>query len=232
MAEKLGWEMAEGTNSHLAGKLQALVLQAMVRAKDETSVKEGSDRFWKHIAGTSYLSGDVKVAAYCSALQTDGAKAMDTLIEMAKRTSLNEEQVRIYSALGVGSDDEDLLQKVLEFGMSKSVRNQDTWNVFASVASGSVAGRGLAWQFFKKEKEEMARRYKTGGLLNNMVKSVTSYFSTLEHADEVENFFAENPFPGAARSITQAAEKIKLRAAWIARDRENVLQYLKAKAYD
>lgn len=229
-AEKLGWD-EQGEKSHMAGKFRSLMQLNMVGAKDEATVKEGHGRFSKHVAGTQFLSGNLKLPAYAAAMQADGAKTMEKLMEMAREAKLNEEQIRVFSALGVGTSDRDLLNKVLEYGMSSSVRNMDAPVVFAAVASGSVVGRGLAWECFKAQKEEITRRYKTGGLLNRLVQCVTAYFSTLEQAEEVERYFKENPFPGAARSTLQSVEKVKLRAAWIGRDRENVKIYLKTKKY-
>ena len=108
---------------------------------------------------------------------------------------------------------------------------QDTWSLFSAVGSGSATGARLAWATFKAQKEEMARRYKTGGPLNRIVKSAIGYFSTREQAADVESFFSQNPFPGAARSIEQAVEKTKLRAAWMERDAESVKRYLGSKQY-
>ena len=109
---------------------------------------------------------------------------------------------------------------------------QDTWSLFSAVGSGSATGARLAWATFKAQKEEMARRYKTGGPLNRIVKSAIGNFSTLEQAAEVQEFFAQNPFPGAARAIKQATEKTKLRAAWMERDKGSVMKYLISKKYE
>lgn len=55
--------------------------------------------------------------------------------------------------------------------------------------------------------------------------AVLLHFTILQ-ADEIENFFAANPTPQAARTIQQSVEKVRAAAAWIGRDALLVQQWL------
>ena len=43
--------------------------------------------------------------------------------------------------------------------------------------------------------------------------------------DDVEHFFADNPAPGAARTISQSLERIRLNAAWLDRNRDELANW-------
>ena len=57
---------------------------------------------------------------------------------------------------------------------------------------------------------------------------IASAFTSLEMHDDVERFFADNPAPGAARTsgvISQALERIRLNAAWLDRNRDELANW-------
>lgn len=58
------------------------------------------------------------------------------------------------------------------------------------------------------------------------MKNTTENFSSIEKAEEVENFFKQNGCVGAERTIQQACETIRLNAAWLKRDSEKLQNFL------
>lgn len=58
------------------------------------------------------------------------------------------------------------------------------------------------------------------------MKNTTENFSSIEKAEEVENFFKQNGCVGAERTIQQACETIRLNAAWLKRDYEKLQNFL------
>lgn len=89
-------------------------------------------------------------------------------------------------------------------------------------------GRDLAWSFFKDNWKVLLDRYQGGFLLARLVKASTEHFSTLEMANEVEQFFKANKCPGTERTVQQSVESIRLNAAWLQRDEDNIRKFLKA----
>ncbi len=57
----------------------------------------------------------------------------------------------------------------------------------------------------------------------------SSGFVTEERACEIEQFFADNPWPVADRIVKQNCEAIRLSAKWLERDREAVKNYLTSR---
>ena len=124
-ADALGWAAgADGGEGYMAGKFRAIVQEHMVGAKDERAIRQGRDLFAKHCDGAGAVPPDLQRAAYTAAVSADGAKALEKLMRLATETDVNEEQVRVYESLGGGTEDPDLLQRVIDFGMSASVRYQ------------------------------------------------------------------------------------------------------------
>ena len=95
---------------------------------------------------------------------------------------------------------------------------------------GNVAfnplGRQAAWRFFQKNKDIFINRYGTNMLISRLIKLVTENFTTEEWAQEVENFFRNNRFPGSDRTVQQSVETIRLNAAILKRDALEVKQFL------
>ena len=116
---------------------------------------------------------------------------------------------------------EDLLQDVLERSMSSEVRSQDSVLVMISVA-GNRHGKELAWEFLKANWEELDRRYGQGGFAIMRLVSTTGAFTTLEKAQEVEEFFGNHPAPSAQRTIQQSLERIRLNVKWLESNREGL----------
>lgn len=62
------------------------------------------------------------------------------------------------------------------------------------------------------------------------MKYLTENFASEDKAQEVEQFFKENEFPGTERTVSQSVETIRLNAAWLKRDLPNITNYLQVFA--
>ena len=136
---------------------------------------------------------------------------------------MHEEKDRLSRAMGACKD-KGILQNVLDFAISDSVRAQDTPFVIAAVAN-NPKGRDLAWDFVKSNHKLFHDRYKSGMLMTRLCQRTTQHFTTLDKATEVEEFFKTHPNP-AERTIRQSIESIRLNAAWIERDGNSIKTYL------
>lgn len=77
---------------------------------------------------------------------------------MFKASSAHEEQDRIGRCMGILTD-ENILQEVLDFSISKEVLNQTTVVIVVSMALHSKVSRELVWEFFKRNWELFHKRY-------------------------------------------------------------------------
>lgn len=220
---RLGWD-PKPDESHLDTLLRSLILNRLAILEDKKMIEEAKKRFELHVNGTATLAADLRSPVYRAVLSVGDTDTYLTMLKLYRDADLQEEKERILRALGMMKD-EIVLKKILDFSMSEEVRAQDTVFAIMSVAS-SYKGRLMAWNFFKEKWKILLDRYEGGFLLARLVKFTTENFVTEEQAKDVESFFESHPTPGTERTVQQCVESIRLNAAWLARDKVSIKQYL------
>jgi len=165
------------------------------------------------------IPADLRSAVYASVLSNADESTVDKFIELHNKTDLQEEKMRLATALG-SVRSEELIKKILEFAISPAVRSQDSVSIICSVSSNpsSKLASKLSWNFLKDNWSLLKTRYASGFLITRLVKTLAGNFATEKDAAEVEEFFTENPCSAAQRSIQQALENIKINAKWLKRE--------------
>jgi len=121
-----------------------------------------------------------------------------------------------------------LLSDLLQRSMGSEVRSQDTPSVITAVA-GNRHGRALAWQFIQDNWDELDRRYGRSGFSIMRMVGITGGFTSLDRAQEVEEFFKKHPAPSAARTLQQSLERIRLNAKWVEKNAKAIGEWLAAQ---
>eukprot|EP01027_Heterolobosea_sp_BB2_P027304 GEZU01042623.1.p1 GENE.GEZU01042623.1~~GEZU01042623.1.p1 ORF type:complete len:482 (+),score=192.53 GEZU01042623.1:249-1694(+) len=233
---ELGWEPAtssEGAGeSHLTSMLRALMVRNLVKYNHPETAQAAVERFHRYLEeGPQCVVPDLRGSVYAAAIKNGGEKEYEEVLKVFRTTDLQEERIRCITALG-STRDKKLIQRTLDFGLSEEVRSQDTMYVMLGVSSNPLAfqgNKGLVWEFFKQHFDEFARRYGEGGfMVGRIIKFAAGGFLSEERAAEVERFFQEHPLPNARMPIQQCLESIRLNAAWLQRDREDIKQWLDA----
>ncbi|XP_053689558.1 puromycin-sensitive aminopeptidase [Sabethes cyaneus] len=224
IAEELGW-MVKPDESHLDTLLRPLILSRLVSFQCPKTLAEAQTRFEKHASGENILPADLRSACYKAVLQNADVDKFNQMLRLYRATDLHEEKDRLSRALG-SSQQADILRKVIDFAMSNEVRSQDSVFVLASVAM-NPKGRDMMWSYFKENWKVLLDRYEGGFLLSRLIKYLTENFTTEEQALEVEQFFKEHEFSGTDRTVSQSIETVRLNAAWLKRDLEEITAYLK-----
>lgn len=220
---KLGWD-PKPDESHLATLLRSTVIDRLARFKDPEVLAEARRRFDAHVAGTAIIAADIRGAVYQATASVADRKLYDEFLKLYRNSDLQEEKNRLSAALA-GVTNPELIQATLEFAVSDEVKSQDAVFVIIYCALTAV-GRDLTWSFFKNNKDAVRKRYCSGFLIARLVKCITENFATEEKALEIELFFSQNYFPGVERVVQQSLENIRLNASWLARDTEDIRQYL------
>ncbi|MBI3328860.1 MAG: M1 family metallopeptidase, partial [Nitrospinae bacterium] len=220
IVEHMGWE-ARPNESHLDALLRGTVIYELGRYEEAAVLQEGRDRFARFVHDPQAVHPDLRSAVLNLAAMGGDAATYETLREVERRATLQEEKLRALTAL-TQFRERELLRRALELSLTPEVRSQDTVRVVAGVAA-NAHGRELAWEFAKGHWEEFDRRYGGGGfLLIRLIESVTSHFTTLEKAQEITEFFQVHPVPSAARTVQQSLERIRINARWLAHNRESL----------
>ncbi|CAH1397948.1 unnamed protein product [Nezara viridula] len=205
-------------------QLRSLVLSKLGTYGDPETIKEAKRRFSDHVSKRCIIPLDLRTSVYQAVISEGDQSTFDTLIQMYKTETSQEEKERIYASLGAFKD-ANILLKVLNFAMSDEVSPQDKIFVIISVAT-DIAGRTLVWEFLKKNWTNIYSLYKGGFLMTHLVKYTVENFSSHEMADEVERFFASKDTSSLERTISKAVESAHLNARWLSRDQECIRQFL------
>ena len=140
-------------------------------------------------------------------------KLYDVLWDLHSKSNLQEEKVRLLSAL-TQFQDSNLLAKTLNRALSDKVRTHETISVIVQ-SCGNPYGRKLTWEFMKENWQELDRRYGEGGFgLMYMIQALSG-FANYEALKDVDQFFKINPVPAAELSLSQTKETIKNNIDWI-----------------
>ncbi|MDO8642542.1 MAG: M1 family metallopeptidase [Candidatus Woesearchaeota archaeon] len=220
---KVGWDEKK-TEEHTTILLRAVILGTTGLSGDETVIKEAQRRFEAHRANKN-MNPNLRSVVYAVTARNGGRKEYDQLKQLYREAPLQEEKMRLLGALTMFKQ-EDLLQETLAFTLSPEVRSQDIISGMARVAANSY-GTALAWDFFKKNWDEIKKRYGDGGhMLGRLIKELCSRFSTPEKATEITEFFKAHPVPSAKRAIAQSLEAIRINHAFVEKSRKEIEMWI------
>ena len=219
VAENIGWD-AKPNETNMDALLRSTALGHVGSNGDEGALREATARFAVYADDPASVSPDIRGVVFRLAAKSGGRAEYDAMWKLRADTPLQEEKVRFLYGL-TAFEDRALLGETLERALGDEVRVHDTVSVITLVA-GNTQGRDLAWQFLKDNWAELDRRYGEGGFAIMRLVGIASAFTTPEMRDDVERFFTDNPAPGGERTVRQALERIRLNAAWLKRNRDEL----------
>ncbi len=251
MANKMGWEKKTG-EKHTDSLLRGMVLNMMGGFGDLETIKKAQELFSNVIPakarlvseseragiytnkshGSRIKSGmtqsvkidpDLRGVVYNMVAENGGQSEWNSLVKMYKEEDNQQEKDRIGRSLGLFKQ-KNLLQKTLEFAISKHVRFQNSLQLVASVWS-NPSGRYLAWEFVKKNWKLLKERY-AGGHYFTRVFQPAGEFTKVSDAHDIEEFVKINPVPEAKRTIAQVLEQIYANIEWLKRDKQKIKSFL------
>ncbi len=222
IARRSGWDARPG-EGHLDALLRGTALAQLGNYGDEETLEEAGTRFTGYLEDRTSVHPDIRSVVLGLAAKRGDGSTYDSMWDLRKRATMEEEKVRLLGALG-SFERPELLEETLRRSLSDEVRVHETINVLATVASNR-SGRDLAWEFLKDNWGELYRRYGEGGFGVMRLVSITSRFTTPEKREDVERFFKDNPVPAAERTIRQSLERISLNIAWLERNRDGLAEW-------
>ena len=170
------------------------------------------------------MSPDMRGAMYNLAAYGGDGNTYTSLERLHDEAELQEEKVRLLMALS-SFQDQELLQRTIDMALSGKVRSQDSVMLVSLVASNPKNGREIAWDYTKRNWQELDRRYGAGGFAMMRLVQITGGFTTPEARKEVEEFFEEHPTPSASRTIQQSLERIGLNIRWLEQNRDGLAEW-------
>lgn len=223
LAQKLGWHQKKGEAFTVAMLRDMAIYQAGANG-DKEIIGEAEKMFEKYIKEGMAPDKEIRSAVYLLAAKRGKEKRFSQFIKLYKEAHLSDEKNRLGEALGL-FDDKKLLQKALDFSLSKDVRPQDVFSIFRSVAR-NPRGRLLAWQFVKKNWSKFVKIYGAGGhIISKVIEPLGANVDT-GVADEIERFFKRQKSVGVERTASQVLEMIRAKAEWKKRDAKKIEKWL------
>jgi len=204
--KKMGWEEKK-SDSPTDIMLRANVLGNLGLAGHKGIIDEANKKFNDFLKGKN-LNPNIRSTVYGLAVFDDGNEVFNKIKNAYIKEKFQEEKMRLLLSLGT-TKQEKLMKELLEFGLSKHVRSQDTIYTVA-VIGGNIKAEDMAWQFLKKKWDEFSKRYIESHMMANLIKSCTLRFKELEKLKEVEEFFKKHEAPTAKIAIQQVLEVIKI----------------------
>ncbi|MDD5147698.1 MAG: M1 family metallopeptidase [Candidatus Daviesbacteria bacterium] len=248
IAKKMNWQK-EPQEKHTDSLLRGMVLYRLGSFGDQEIIKKAQELFEQQMSlrasakqssqdnnptqiassqaprnDNNYkIDPDLRSTVYNLIAENGGMEEFKTLIKMYKMEENQQEKDRIGRSLGHFKS-KNILQKTLDFSISKHVRFQNSLQIIASVWS-NPAGRYLAWEFVKKNWELLKERYAGGHIFPKLFQQAGE-FTRQADAKDIENFVAKHPVLEAKRTVAQALEKIYSNAEWLKRDRDKIKKFL------
>ena len=214
--KKVGWEKKKG-EKHTDSLLRGMVLNMSGGFGDRETIKKAKELFGKK------TDPDLKGVVYNLVAENGEEFEWKTLVKMYREEENQQEKDRLGRSLG-SFKQKAILEKTLEFAISKDVRFQNSLGIISSVWA-NPAGRYLAWEFVKKNWKMLKERY-AGGHYFTRVFGPAGEFTRVSDAKDIEQFVKKNPVPEAQRTIAQALEQIYANVEWLKRDKEKIKKFL------
>jgi len=233
LVERLGWEPAGGEiaeDAYQTSLLRQLAVSRALAFEHPATVAEARRRFDAYLAGDlKAVPADLKGAVFASALRQGGAEEFATLKALYAAAESSLEESTLLGAIGGGARDKETVLAALAFNMTDVVRKQDGGSIVGGAAR-SRAGRRVVWDWVRDNWPAVEVKFGGGGVssgLTRVVGASCAGLCTEEDADAIEAFYLPKKIEGAERTVSQAAEAVRARAARLRRDAAPVAAWLK-----
>ncbi|CAG8543698.1 10366_t:CDS:10, partial [Acaulospora colombiana] len=218
LVRKLGWEYSD-SDDYLTTMLRTLMDNSYF---SNSVVEEARRRFnlFMYENDETAFHPNIRGAVYEIVLTQGGEKEFNAILDVYKKAGTADQKIVALTALGFAQQ-ENLIQRFLQFAISDEVKNQDIIYALAGLQSNRKSRRPL-WNFMKQNWELIHERYfKSLVLFGNVVKYSTESFSSEDDIRDIENFFKDKNTKEFERPLKQSLENIRVNAAWLTRDEED-----------
>jgi len=223
----LGWDTKEGETAR-TGTLRSTVISMLGIARDPDVLKISFDRFMAYKKDPDSIPGDLRLSVFRCAMRHDEATAFDGLKEIYEGSSFPEEQRNCLTVMGCVTDSDRHAAMFDYVFNSGKVRLQDIAMPLGSLAGTTDAGGRAAWSYFCENYSDLHARLGSGPVWSACVALSCRGLTTLEEADQVDEFFSSRDPGSATRRLSQALEVVRTKAIRRERDQVAMAEYFAA----
>ncbi|CAH1757417.1 826_t:CDS:10 [Entrophospora sp. SA101] len=201
------WEFSEGED-YLTTMFRTFIIGFAGKSGYPEIVKEARRRFdllTKH-NDESAIHPNIRGTVFDIVLKYGGGEEeFNAIIDIYRKTTIPDQKIIVLASLGSVVQPE-LIQRSLDFAISDEVKEQDIIYSFSGYAKSVV-------------------------LFGHVIKFCISSFASEEDIKDIESFFKDKDCKNFARPLQQSLESIRINAAWVNRDADDVKQWLKENKY-
>lgn len=147
------------------------------------------------------------------------------ILDTFRKSNNSDERNTSLRVLGRAKDPE-LIKRTLALTFSGEVRDQDIYMPISGLRTHQ-AGVEAVYNWMTENWDELVRKLPPElNMLDSVVSICTSAFSSQENLERVQKFFAERSTKGFDQTLAQSCDSIKAKAAWLARDRQDVKNWV------
>ncbi|HKN01029.1 MAG TPA: M1 family metallopeptidase [Candidatus Binataceae bacterium] len=211
-AARLGWEAKPG-ESELDRQLRGVLIATLGTIGDDKEVqKQAATLYARFEDSPDKADRDLGPALVSILAHAGDAKRYDEFKRKFKSARTPQEEQRYLFSL-TGFRDPGLLRATMDMTLDGQVRTQNSPYLMHSLLL-NTASRYQAWDFIRKNWEEMTRKYPDSAL-PRMCEAVVAL---LDREDEVKNFFQTHRVRLGAKIIDQHLERLAVAIAFRKRE--------------
>ncbi|KAJ2776323.1 Aminopeptidase 2 mitochondrial [Coemansia javaensis] len=229
-AQSLGWTQRAGDSPPMA-RLRTVSIPRAAWAGDPAVISRACQLFaqFYHSPETKPFHHDFTASVLEIAVRDGPDANYDRVREMYEdgaRWQLSEDHRMAALGALACSRNAHRVEQTLEYALSDHVLPQDLNIVIGFMVSSNHTSKHMLWRWFCANYHRVvARLGECSALLGHVVGTVIGEFASDEMAAEIERWFADKHTAAFDRTIPQSLEFIRVRAAWLRRDHDDVADW-------
>ncbi|KAH8247669.1 hypothetical protein KR038_007750 [Drosophila bunnanda] len=230
--QEVGWTV--DANNHLRNRLRVSILSAACALGLPDCLEQASTRFNAFLQNptTARPSPDLREIVYHYGIQESSSQStwQQLYALFLDETDASERLKMMYGL--AGSRDVQQLFNFLDLAYDENVvRSQDYFTLMQNIAANPV-GEPVVWEYYREHWPKLAARFTlTNRNFGRLISQITQNFAGTVKLEEVQQFYAKYPEAGAgANSRLEAIETIKYNIEWLARNRDDITDWLSGTA--
>ncbi|KAI1069324.1 hypothetical protein LB507_008790 [Fusarium sp. FIESC RH6] len=229
-ANEIGWNISS-SDDFTAQRFKALMFGKAAIVEDESAKKAAFELFEKFISGDrEAVQPNLRSSVFGVVLTYGGEAEYNAVLKEYETAKQSSERNTALRSLGFAKDPE-LIKRTLAYTLSDNVKTQDIYMPLAGLRAHKEGVLAL-WGWVKENWDVLTKRLPPGmSLLGDMVAISTSSFTHADQIDDVKSFFEEKGNKGFELELAQSLDAMKAKQNWLARDKEDVKQWLAQNKY-
>jgi len=203
LAKTLGWS-ARPSDTDEQKVLRANLLATLGSAADPDAVAAARKIVDEYMQNPASVDGTISGNAFAVAAENGDSASYDQLSSALAKAKTSDEYNHYLYALAAFRDP-NLSQRTVALVDQGKVRQQEYPRFFGALLSNPAA-REAAWKYLKDHWDSMAQKVTSFGGAGAV--SALGNSCSAEMSEDVKQFFANHPAPGAQRAVQQSVEQI------------------------